>query len=195
MMKTISGVSDISNSNLELEMNQLGDFSVEDFVLHEGADWFHTGTPALGPTPAPGTTPAPTASALAPASASSAAAHDADGSQDAAAPEPPTAGERTFSPTPPAGVGGHGGLGGLGATDGSGSGRSSRSALLGERQGVLSADGSLTVAPTPSMMDSLLASGGAASTGGSPIPPAPRPEGAAAVCPLCGHRRHRRRNR
>ena len=40
MRKTISGFS--STSNLELEMHQLGDISVEDFVLQD-ADWLNAG--------------------------------------------------------------------------------------------------------------------------------------------------------
>ena len=46
------GMSSMSQSNLELEMQQLADFSVEDFVqLHEGdaSDWFNSTIPMPAP--------------------------------------------------------------------------------------------------------------------------------------------------
>ena len=108
----------ISQSNLELEMQQLADLSVEDFLQLHGRRWHerlvqlhHTdaGTFSRAPRPLPHTCPSRRRL------------------------------QRTRSIA------------------------SGHSALLGEHQGDLSADGHLTIAPTPAMLDALL--------GPSPFPP------------------------
>jgi len=163
------GMSSMSQSNLELEMQQLADFSVEDFVqLHEGdaSDWFNSTTPAPARdnvTPAA----APYAPNAAPAAALGGVHHHgarASATMERAISRSEACGSSRYSPTVPSGS--------------RASVMSGHSALLGEHQGVLSADGRLTIAPTPAMLDALL--------GPSPIPPS--------ADSLMQHERHAKRH-
>jgi hypothetical protein len=163
------GMPSISQSNLELEMQQLADFSVEDFVqLHEGdaSDWFNSTTPAPARdnvTPAA----APYAPNAAPSAALGVVHHHgarASATMERAISRSEACGSSRYSPTVPSGS--------------RASVMSGHSALLGEHQGVLSADGRLTIAPTPAMLDALL--------GPSPIPPS--------ADSLMQHERHAKRH-
>jgi hypothetical protein len=155
---SIGGLSSMAQSNLALEMQQLADFSVEDFVqLHEGdaSDWFNSTTPA------PARDNVTSAAAPYAPNAAPAAAHEptlggvhhgarASATMEHAISRSEACGSSRYSPTEPSGTR-------------ASAMASGHSALLGEHQGVLSADGRLTIAPTPAMLDALL--------GPSPIPP------------------------